>query len=95
MVQSAIGQRADGLRAVLQAMEIFCRLQRRHFESFSGKFSFRVYFLFRPSFFDTMAEGVSELDMNISSDGDCDFDEADTCQMIDVSSQAPARVIFK
>ena len=42
-----------------------------------------------------MDEGVSELDMNISSDGDCDFDEADTCQMIDVSSQAPARVIFK
>ena len=39
-----------------------------------------------------MTEGVSELDMNISSDGDCDFDEADTCQMIGVSSQAPARI---
>ena len=38
-----------------------------------------------------MAEGVSELDMNISSDGDCDFDEADTCQMIGVSSQALIR----
>ena len=93
VVPSAIGQRAGGLRVVLMAVEISCSrfLQRRHFERFCFKFSFRVYFIFRPSFFDTMAEGVSELYMNISSDGDCDFDEADTCQMIGVSSQARIR----
>ena len=91
MVQSAIGQRADSLRAVLLA-SIGNFLQRRHFEIFRDKFSFRVYLLFRLAFFDTVAEDVSDLYMNISSDSGSDFDEADTCRMIGVSSQAPAQV---
>ena len=71
------------------AVEISCSVAI--LKDFVSNFLSRVYFLFRPSFFDTMDEGVSELYMNISSDGDCDFDEADTCQMIGVSSQARIR----
>ena len=70
-------------------MDISCSVA--FLKDFVSNFLSRVYFLFRPSYFDTMAKGVSELDMNISSDGDCDFDEADTCQMIGVSSQARIR----
>ena len=89
VVPSAIGQRAGGLRVIFDGMEISSSVAI--LKDFVSNFLSRVYFLFRPSFFDTMDEGVSELYMNITSDGDCDFDEADTCQMIGVSSQARIR----